>query len=112
MKAQYQRPPTAIEYARAQQAYWRNLEIQLKRQLNALPVTVLYHPQELIVLDRGANDALIWKAIKTLQAKKHFSVVLESQRAPSPGIESGLLWMQQAPAESVARRWIIRPTGA
>lgn len=110
--AQYQRPPTAIEYARAQQAYWRNLEILLKRQLNMLPVTVVYHPQELIILDRGANDALIWKAIHQLQVQKHFGVMVESQRAPNIGSDAGFLWMQNTPESALVRRWIIRPTGA
>ena len=108
----YQRPPNGIEATRIQQGFWRTLELQLKRELNTLPVTVVFHPQELIILDKGTNDAVVWRAIKKLQQKRRFSVVVESETAPNLGHDAlGFLWMQNHPQEAIQRRWIIRSVG-
>lgn len=109
----YQRPPNGNELSRMQQGFWRSIEIQLKRDLHALPVTVLYHPQELIILDQGGHDAVIWRAIKKAQAKRRFSVVIESEQAPNLGADAlGYLWMQNHPEDNGNIRWIIRPMGS
>jgi len=109
----YQRPPNGIEASRIQQGLLRTIEIQLKRELHSLPITIVYHPQELIILDKGVNDSVIWRAIKKAQAKRRFSVAIESQQAPNLGSDAlGYLWMQHHPEDSIARRWIIRPMGS
>lgn len=109
----YQRPPNGIEATRIQQGFWRTIELQLKRELNALPITVLFHPQEVIILDKGANDAVVWRAIKRAQAKRRISVIVESESAPNLGHDAlGYLWMQNHPEDSIRRRWIIRAVGS
>ncbi len=109
----YQRPPNGTELSRLQQGFWRSIELQLKRDLHALPVTVLYHPQELVILDQGGHDTAIWRAIKKAQTKRRFSVVIESEQAPNLGADAlGYLWMQNHPEDASARRWIIRPMGS
>jgi D-alanyl-D-alanine carboxypeptidase/D-alanyl-D-alanine-endopeptidase (penicillin-binding protein 4) len=108
----YQRPPNGVEADRLQQGYWRNLELGFKRELNAKPVTVIFHPQELVIIDKGNNDDAIWRAVKKLKAQRRFSVMVESTQAPNLGSDSlGFLWVQKQPEMSVARRWVIRPAG-
>lgn len=109
----YQRPPNGVEASRIQQGFWRTVELQLKRELHSLPITIVFHPQELIILDKGGNDAVVWRAIKKAQAKRRFSVVVESESAPNLGQDAlGFLWMQNHPEDSINRKWIIRSVGS
>ncbi len=111
--ALYQKPPNGVEANRMQQGYWRGLELGFKRELTSLPVTVLYHPQELVILDKGSHEEAVWRAIKKLKSQKRFSVMVESLQAPNLGSDAlGFLWMQSQPQDNVTRRWTIRPMGS
>jgi D-alanyl-D-alanine carboxypeptidase/D-alanyl-D-alanine-endopeptidase (penicillin-binding protein 4) len=103
---------TALEMSRRQQASWRNLEFLLKKQLRSQPVTVVYHQNELIILDKDAHDSVIWNAIKKIKGNRPIGVAVESLQAPQLGYDSlNFLWMQKTPEESANRRWIIRSNG-
>ena len=103
---------TAEDMARRQLAFWRHLEYGLKRELNAKPVTVIYHPQELVIEDHGASDAGVWQALKKLNAHRSFSVAVESMHAPTIGADAlKVLWQQHQPEHGVQKRWMIRPMG-
>ncbi len=109
----YQRPANGVEASRLQQGFWRSLEIGFKRELGSRPVVVLYHPQELVILDKGSNDDAIWRAIRKLKAQRRFSVMVESLQAPNLGGDAlGFLWMQNQPGDHVLRRWVIRSMGS
>ena len=103
---------TAEDMARRQLAFWRNLEYALKRELNAKPVTVVFHSQELVIEDHGASDAVIWQVLKKLNANRPFSVALDSMQAPNIGADAlKLLWLQHQPEHGLQKKWIIRPIG-
>ena len=103
---------TAEDMARRQVAFWRNLEYALKRELNAKPVTVVFHPQELVIEDHGTSDAVIWQALKKLNNNRPFSVALESMEAPNIGADAfKLLWLQHQPEHGLQKKWIVRPIG-
>jgi serine-type D-Ala-D-Ala carboxypeptidase/endopeptidase (penicillin-binding protein 4) len=103
---------TALEMSRRQQASWRNLEFLLKKQLRSQAVTVVYHPNELVILDRDSHDSVIWNAIKNIKAQRNIGVAVESLQAPHLGYDSlNFLWVQKPPQEPVSRRWIIRSKG-
>jgi D-alanyl-D-alanine carboxypeptidase/D-alanyl-D-alanine-endopeptidase (penicillin-binding protein 4) len=99
---------TAWDGVRKQWASWRGLEFLLKRELHAQPVIIVYRPNELVILDKGSNDARIWSAIKKLKASRRFGVALQSQNAPSLGQDSlSLMWIHAEDAH--AKQWILRP---
>lgn len=103
---------TAEDMARRQVAFWRNLEYALKRELNSKPVTVVFHPQELVIEDHGASDAVIWQVLKKLNNNRPYSVAVESMQSPNIGGDAlKVLWLQHQPEHGSKKRWIIRPIG-
>lgn len=104
--------PTAIEVSRRQLISWRNLEYLLKKDLRSQPVTVVYHQNELLVLDNDNHDSVIWSAIKKLKNNRNIGVAVESVQAPNLGSDAlNFLWVQKPPLAHYQRVWIIRSKG-
>jgi D-alanyl-D-alanine carboxypeptidase/D-alanyl-D-alanine-endopeptidase (penicillin-binding protein 4) len=107
-----QKATTALDLSRRQLASWRNLEFLIKKELRSQPVTVVYHQDELIILDTNSHDSVIWNAIKKIKNNRNIGVAVESLQAPNLGSDAlNFLWVQKTPLEHANRRWIIRSKG-
>jgi len=103
-----QKSLTALEMHNRHNAAWRNLEYLLKKELRSQALTIIYHPNELVILDNNNHDSVIWNAIKKLK-NKNIGVALESLQAPNLGADTlSLLWVKKEPFEHANKRWVIR----
>ena len=99
--------PSHAEQMHQKQAKWRRLEYALKNSLKNQPVTVLFHNQELVLIDHNAQVNKVWHILEKIRQKHAFSVVLNGSVAPDSKQQPTLLWINNK-TTSMQRIWTLR----
>ena len=105
-RVSFQQHPMQSEIQRNQQNRWRRLEYAIKQAIKGLPVSVLFHSDQLILKDQAIDSNSVWRALQNVRKKYAFSVALEADTTPSQNASS-LLWIKKNQSQN-NRTWTLR----
>lgn len=105
----YQQKPTQNEVWRQRYAKWRRLENALKLALQGQAVTVIYHANELVLLDRQNQPQAVLSALEKVQRQYPFAAALFSEQSPQTVQAPLTVWSNHLAStdKQVKRVWSI-----
>jgi D-alanyl-D-alanine carboxypeptidase/D-alanyl-D-alanine-endopeptidase (penicillin-binding protein 4) len=105
----FQQNPNHADQQRNRQARWRRLEFALKKGLSNQATTVLFRPDQLVLIDHGNDLNGVWSVLQNLSKQYAFSVALQSPSSPTSNLQKPhLLWINADNTPQSPRIWTVR----